>query len=83
MFTKEEATKERVDAYVAALEYELVGMEARIVRVKAGRPDPVQATLEVLQAREKDIQAEIKRAKGAAPKEQRAKGAAPKEPASE
>lgn len=72
MFTSEEATKERVDAYVAALEHELEGVKARIARVKDGRPDPVQATIEVLGAREKDIEAELKRAKAAAPKEEKA-----------
>ena len=64
MFTAEEATKERVGAYLAALEQEKAGLEARVVRVKDGRPDPVNATAEQLAGRVKDVDGEIKRAKG-------------------
>lgn len=64
MFTAQEATKERVGAYLAALEQEKAGLEARVTRVKDGRPDPVNATAEQLAGRVKDVDGEIKRAKG-------------------
>lgn len=41
MFTAEEATKERVEAYVAALEKEIADYEARVKRIELGRKDPL------------------------------------------
>jgi len=60
MYTKDEATAERVAAYAAALVRELGGVQARIARVEAGKTDGL--TLAQLKARVSDIDAELKAA---------------------
>lgn len=66
MFTKEDATKERVADYSAALEREKAGYEARIARVDGGRPDPLPK--EQLELRVKEVDAELARVSKLAPK---------------
>lgn len=61
MFTKDEATKERVGAYVVALEREQDGYERRIAALTAGKHDPLNE--EQLKARIDAVGAELKRAK--------------------
>ena len=64
MFTAEEATQERVDAYVAALEQEKAGYEARINAIESGKHDPTGKTVEQLKARIRQVQDELARATG-------------------
>lgn len=61
MFTKEEATKERIAANVAALEREREGYDARIRGVEAGHDD--RLSIDTLKVRIKDVDAEIARLK--------------------
>jgi hypothetical protein len=61
MFTKDEATKERVGAYVEALEHEKAGYEARQTMLKEGKQDSLDA--EQLAARVKGVAAELSRVK--------------------
>lgn len=61
MFDSNEATKERVSSYVAALEQERKGYEARQAAVKAGHLDRLDEPQ--LGLRVKDVDAEIARCK--------------------
>jgi hypothetical protein len=61
VFTTAEATKERVDAYVASLEREKTSYETRIARIKGGRHDPLDE--KQLELRVKDVNAELARVK--------------------
>lgn len=61
MFTKDEATKERVGAYVDALEREKEGYQARLQQLAEGKQERLDT--EQLQARVKAVDAELARAK--------------------
>lgn len=67
MFTAEEATKERVDAYLAGLERELDGYQFRVKALADGKFE--RLTKEQLEARVKAVQAEIARVKKVKPAE--------------
>lgn len=72
MQSAQETTKERREAYLAALEHEKAGYEARLARLAAGKSDPrSKAELEELV---KGVAAELARAK---------RGGKAKSPASE
>jgi hypothetical protein len=67
MFTAEEATKERVDAYVGALEHELEGYEARLKSLAEGTKERLdKKQLDALVA---GVKAEIARVKKLKPAE--------------
>jgi uncharacterized small protein (DUF1192 family) len=61
MFTKDEQTEERVDAYVDALEWERKGYEARLAAVGKNRDERLDA--DQLQDRIDQVDAEIARVK--------------------
>lgn len=66
MFDRNEATKERISSYMAALEQERKGYVARAAAVKAGHSDRLdEAQLEL---RIRDVDAELKRVKALKPK---------------
>jgi hypothetical protein len=66
-FTAEEATKERVDAYVAALEREREGYVFRLKALKEGKSE--RLAKEVLDARVKAVDQELARVKKIKPKD--------------
>lgn len=70
MFDKDERTKERVAAYVEALEEERKGYEARLLAVSRGFTDRGGLTDEMLKSRLDDVDASIKWAK-TKPKEEK------------
>lgn len=65
MFTTEEATEERVAAWVAALEEQKASLQMRAKRVKGGGRDNVDVTLtaEALDQKVKDVDDQIAWAK--------------------
>lgn len=69
-------TSEQVAAQVAAMEREKEGIQVRLSNVKVGTKDPVNASQEVLEARLKHIDVELKRAKGLLGKADKAEPAA-------
>jgi hypothetical protein len=72
VFTTQEATEERVSAYVDALKREKEGYEARVQRIKEGLKDPLtgdnglskEQALDVVKGRIKGVEAEVKRVTG-------------------
>lgn len=71
MFTAEEATKERVDAYLAALERELKGYEFRVKALSEGKAERLPK--ETLDARVAATKAEIARVKKLKPADNESK----------
>lgn len=67
MYTQAEATKERTEAYVVALEHEKEGYKARIAALAAGKRDRLDK--EQLTALVKGVDAEIARVKRLKPKD--------------
>lgn len=59
MFMKEEASKERISSYSAALKSEVEGYEARIARAEAGHQEPL--SVEQLKLRVAGCKAELAR----------------------
>lgn len=70
MFTAEETTKERVAAYVAALEQEKKGYAARLAALADGHTDRLSA--DQLNARAKGVDDELARMKKLKPKDSEA-----------
>ena len=75
-FTPEEATKERVDAYVVALEREREGYVFRLKALKVGKSERLDK--DVLDARVKAVGDELARVKKLKPTSDNGGGAKPK-----